>query len=240
MEKKNTAREAVYPSGRTEWRIKTAASRVGGVGMTWADIFKVVIAFIGGAGVIIAAVIKFSSDKIAERLSAKYELRLNKELESFKSGLEKKNYVSKVRFDAEFEIYRQLSKTFFDMVKSIHAMIPPGLSRKLADKPAQKEEDERVYSNASRDIVTAQDLLHASDPFIPEDFYNLYDEILKLGYLQLNAFNPRWDNNCLAAQEEKERLTPNDYNRSSEMNNKLMLLNNRIRDYLSKLDVINE
>lgn len=37
-----------------------------------------IIGSIGGAGVIICAIIKFASDKIADRLSAKYQLQLDK------------------------------------------------------------------------------------------------------------------------------------------------------------------
>ncbi|MEG2014069.1 MAG: hypothetical protein RR063_12875, partial [Anaerovoracaceae bacterium] len=77
----------------------------------WQTVFAI-IGSVGGAGVIIAAVVKFSSDKIAERLSAKYQLKLDKELEAFKGRLDRKNYVSRVRFDAEFAIYRELSQVF--------------------------------------------------------------------------------------------------------------------------------
>lgn len=53
---------------------------------------------------IVSATVRFTSEKIAERLEKKYKLRLNKELEEFKNKLENKSYVSKTRFDTEFSI----------------------------------------------------------------------------------------------------------------------------------------
>jgi len=48
------------------------------------------IASMGIVGVIIWVIIKFSVDKIAENLLAKYENKLNEKLEAYKSELDKK------------------------------------------------------------------------------------------------------------------------------------------------------
>ena len=47
----------------------------------------------GGIGAIIIGVIKFTSNSIADALSKKYELKLNKELELYKAGVENKIYI---------------------------------------------------------------------------------------------------------------------------------------------------
>ena len=52
--------------------------------MSLNDILKIALTIIGcfgGVGAIVSATVKFTSEKIAERLEKKYELRLNKELE---------------------------------------------------------------------------------------------------------------------------------------------------------------
>ena len=54
--------------------------------MEWADIWKIVLCAVGsagGIGTIIVLVIKFSANTIAERLSKKYEAKLQKELEKY-------------------------------------------------------------------------------------------------------------------------------------------------------------
>ena len=55
--------------------------------MTWTDICSIVlwvIGGLGGIGAVFTAVIKFSSNIIAERLAKKYEIKLQKEMEKYK------------------------------------------------------------------------------------------------------------------------------------------------------------
>ena len=61
--------------------------------MNTQDIWSIagaIIASIGGAGVIICAVSGFVCNRIAKHLDAKYEQRLNKELEKYKVELDRK------------------------------------------------------------------------------------------------------------------------------------------------------
>ena len=115
------------------------------------DLFQVLsiatacIVSAGGVGGIAIAVIKFSSNIIAERISAKYENKLEQALEKYKTELSKKEYVSQVKFDAEFEIYRTLSKEFSTAVKNISLMIPDGMAYFPADEDKRKE-----YENNKR------------------------------------------------------------------------------------------
>lgn len=83
--------------------------------MNWEDVWKITVSIVGGLGgitVIFAAIVRYLSDFIADRLSKKYELRLSKELENYKSSLENKTYISRAKFDTEFAIYRELSSDF--------------------------------------------------------------------------------------------------------------------------------
>jgi adenine-specific DNA-methyltransferase len=59
----------------------------------WQTVLSIIVS-VGGAGFIISAVVKFSADKIALRLEAKYQLKLDKELEIFKSKLDNMASVS--------------------------------------------------------------------------------------------------------------------------------------------------
>lgn len=78
-------------------------------------ILKIVLAVLasfGGISGIFFLVVKKSSEIIAERLKKKYDLKLNEELERYKANIDNKIYISKTKFDAEFDIYRRLSKVF--------------------------------------------------------------------------------------------------------------------------------
>jgi len=209
--------------------------------MEWDDIWKIVLGVItslGGFSVIFIAVIKFSSDIIAKRLEEKYTLKLNKELEKYKSNLDNKIYITKTKFDAEFSIYRDLSKVFFDMVKGINILIPCGYTQVIADKEIQRKHDENNYQNANNAIVSAQDCLNSNAPFIPENIFKLYGELLNISKQQTNVFSQRWNVLYLASQEEKESLDMEDYERTDKLNKMFDELNKNIRDYLSKLDII--
>ena len=208
------------------------------------DLFQVLsiatacIVSAGGVGGIAIAVIKFSSNIIAERISAKYENKLEQALEKYKTELSKKEYVSQVKFDAEFEIYRTLSKEFSTAVKNISLMIPDGMAYFPADEDKRKEYENNNYVNANNAIVMAQDALYANVAFISEDLYNKYNEILALCGQQLNAFQRRYNVLYFASQEKKESYTDKEYERTTTIKEKWLELNNCVREYISKLEVI--
>lgn len=108
------------------------------------QIFQIVegiIVSFGGAAAIIGAIVKLCADTIAERLSRKYEIKLNKELESYKAQLDKKTYISRARFDAEFQIYKDLSEKVLSMVECTYWLFPRGLDQ----VPMDEEERKKIY-----------------------------------------------------------------------------------------------
>ena len=207
----------------------------------WDMILKValtILGSVGGIGAIFVAVTKFSSDIIAERLSKKYEIKLNKEFEKYKSSLENKNYISKTKFDTEFSIYRELSITFSDMTKYISILIPVGYTTYPYGEEQKKEYDKDIYNNALTAVVKAQDSLYSNIPFIPEEIADGYTEILGLCNIQLRVFERRWCVTILDTYENKSTFDRKDYERTEEINKKLKELNKKIRNYLSTLDVL--
>lgn len=104
----------------------------------------------GGIGGIIIAVIHFTSNMIADHLKQKYQNDFEKELEKYKTQLDNKNYISKTRFDAEFDLYRSLNKAFLYLVKDISVMIPRGFVYVPADEDDRKQYDENNYITAKK------------------------------------------------------------------------------------------
>lgn len=197
-----------------------------------------VVASVGGIGAVIVLIIKFSVNMIAKALEERYTLKLNKELELYKTNLDNKIYISKTKFDTEFGVYRELSKAFFEMVRDISIMIPSGLAKYPADKDAKKEYENKMYDNAFSSTVAAQDALNGNAPFISESLFDEYVRIVKLCQVQLGIFESRWNVYYLASQEEKESFSIEDYQRTDEINERFKTLNEHIREYLSKLDVL--
>lgn len=207
----------------------------------WDELWKIVlgvVASVGGVGVVIVAAVKFSVDIIAKRLEEKYTLKMNKELEKYRVGLDNKIYISKTKFDTEFSIYKELSRSFFAMVRDITRMIPAGYAEYPADKEEREKYENMLYDNALKSTVTAQDFLYSNFPFIPEAFEKAYLEVLDLCREQLSVFELRWNVGYLATDAEKRKFSREDYQRSRDIKEKYDALNKSVREYLSKLDVI--
>lgn len=209
--------------------------------MKWEDVFKValaVVSSVGGIGVIICFLVKFSSDMIADRLAKKYELRMTKEIAQFKNNIEKKSYISKARFDKEFEIYQKLSEKVLDMTFANYSLFPP------FDKvPPTDEEKEKFYSDrytmAVRTYNEANKLIKATAPFIPAEIYTVFSDIRDNCGKQIDDFTifflePDYQDNRRELREEYKEC----WKRTKIIINTRDNLIIQLREYLSKLDVI--
>ena len=209
--------------------------------MTVGQISSIVAACIvsaGGVGGVILAVVKFSSNLIANHLSTSYENKLQKEMEKLKTELNRKEYISKTRFDTEFEIYRNLCHAFFTLVRDINGMIPTGYTLIPAKEEAQIEQENESFKVANHSIVKAQDALYANGAFITQLLFDGFDEILRLCRQQIHIFSFRYNVLTLETEKEKRTLSTDDYQRTAEINQKWYDHINEIRAYLSTIDVI--
>ena len=207
--------------------------------MNWAKIAEIAltcITSVGGIGAIIVWVIKSVSDTIADRLSKKYQLQLDKEKEKYRTELSKKEYVSKTRFDTEFAIYRELTAAFSQLITDISILIPSGYVEVPADEKERQEADQKHYTEANNSAVKAQSALYSNEAFIPKQFCDAYQEFLKLSRLQLFAYTRRF--NVTYHGEDKTHFTSEEYKRTREIQQKWDEFVQTIRDYLSSLDVI--
>lgn len=193
-----------------------------------------IIASIGGIGVVFTAVVAFTSNLIAERLQMKYDHRLNKELEKYKAGIDSKKYISKTKFDAEFSLYRSLSKAYFDMIKAVSTMATIYLQHDSIDKSNRDE----IYNNAFSFAVIAQDELMSNAAFIPKGFYDGYEEIRRLCLEQIMDIGERWNTGTITAGAEQDIFKRDTQVRSTKIDQRFGKLNDEIREYLNSLDVL--
>ena len=207
--------------------------------MSWVDVGQIATAAVlsaGGISAIVVGAVHFSVNQIAERLTKKYEAKLAQETEKYKSELSKKEYVSKTRFDTEFQIYRDLSSVFFDLVKEINSLVPTGISNVPADQDDRDEEEKAHLNTAVQIAVKTQDVLNKNAPFIPETFYDAYDNILCLCRLQIDAVRRKW--NLFQRYHATGALSNDDFDRTKEINKTFRDINNAIRKHLAALDVM--
>jgi len=188
-------------------------------------------------------------DRITDTLSKKNELRLNKELEDFKGNinkeledfkgsLERKNYVSKVRFDAEFEIFRRLSETFSHMVKDVYLITPLLESSVIIDREIRENQEKERYEEAENSLILAENELRKNAPFIKELYYGSFNELRKLCSEQINSYRLlKWNIEVLDSIETQQKIHIEMIRRASSIQKEYNQLTKDVRGYLELLDV---
>lgn len=147
-----------------------------------------ILASIGGAGVIIACVVKFTINRIADQLTIQYKNELDKELLKIKADLENDSHSYQVKFDKEFNLYGKLMDSFFEMVKKVYWLFPSGLDYPPTDESEKKAFYEKRYNDAYESLKNAQLNLASNSIFIPDDIYKRFENILTLSRIQFEKF----------------------------------------------------
>lgn len=173
--------------------------------MNGIDILQIAAATIinaGGIGAVIIAAVQFTSDIIAEKISKKYEFKLNKALESYKSHLDKGNHISRAMFDKEFEYYQLLSRKYTIAFNSFNLyygikyskldIIPtdeiciynPKLEELAKDVKGGKKVTEvqmdTLKSNIAEQFLEFKKVLDESESFINGEIYSEYAKLYDL------------------------------------------------------------
>lgn len=159
-------------------------------------------------------------------LQQKKQLEYDKKLENYKSSLSSKVYVSKVRFDTEFHLYRQLTDHCRDMVSTVYFIYPTYANE--------------VFETAQQSYVKFSQLITSNAPFIPKDFYDKFISIMRLCKRNLDAYAYRWNKGYLGTWEgspDQKKAENEAYERTGDISTAFESLIDDIRIYLNKLDV---
>jgi hypothetical protein len=203
----------------------------------WAVVLSVV-GSVGGIGVIIIAVSKFLANAIADKIVQKSEFRLSKELEDFKKKLEHKNYISKTRFDAEFDIYKQLSQATLHMVFENSELFPDA---EYLPKETEKQIDilEQKAKSAIDAYNAALRAIRQHAPFISAAMYQKFLDISQKCYQQIDNFGAfRLSRDKEETVRAHQEAYMNCFRRTREISDDLNALIVDLRTYLEKLDVL--
>ena len=174
----------------------------------------------GGIGGIIIAVVKLSVASIEKRFERKY----TEKFAVFKSDIDKKQYISQVRFDAEFEIYKQLSRKYGELVLQIMVKAS-NINKYKLDDMQDKEMGEINYL-----AYQAVSELYSSAPFIQEDIYNDFLNIYEMSRKLLVQWGEE--------QKSSTNETKNDVCEANEIYQKYNDTIVKVREYTSKLEGI--
>lgn len=174
----------------------------------------------GGIGGIILAVVKLSVASIEKRFERKY----TEKFAVFQSDIDKKKYISQVRFDAEFEIYKQLSRKYGELVLQIMVKAS-NIDKYKLDDMQDKEMGEINYL-----AYQAVSELYSSAPFIQEDIYNDFLNIYEMSRKLLVQWGEE--------QRSSTNETKNDVCEANEIYQKYNDTIVKVREYTSKLEGI--
>ena len=215
--------------------------------MSWDSVWKIaltVVASFGGIAGIIAVVIKFCANQITDRLNAKYEASLKKELERYKSSLSKSEHVSKERFDREFTMYQELSEKHMTVVYDMGTAV---LITRGAKYPGYEKTSDFVLL-AVKHLDEAEMMNKRYAPFISKGIFETYKELGNQAYsiISLLDLYDRFDNQVApeikynnqsytkaqAKQEIEDRQKT-----LSKLSDELL---DKLRDYLSGLGAVED
>ena len=175
----------------------------------------------GGVGGIIIAIVKLSVASIEKR----FERKFTEKFAVFQSDIDKKKYISQVRFDAEFEIYKQLSRKYGELVLQMIVKASNMDKCKLDD--IQNEEAGKINYLAYQAVSE----LYSSAPFIQEDIYNDFLNIYEMSRKLL----VQWDEEMRCGPDE---TTINNVFEAKEIYEKYNTTIVKVREYTSKLEGI--
>ena len=212
---------------------------------SWTDIVKIVagvIAALGGGGAIVAGLSSWLGKVWADRLMVKETAKFREDLERLTKQLERKNYVSKVRFDAEFAIYQELSKVFFDVVVAQNDLFTYyQLDVTLPDKTAQQELCKQRYETARLAYNSAIASLHKNSPFRDKDFFERFNDILRDIKRQLFNYPSFYvADDAAETKRECKKLFDECSQKTNEIDERMKNLCADLREYLKTLDVVDE
>lgn len=217
--------------------------------MLWWEATLTAMGGVGGAIMVIISAVKWFSGQIAERLQKSsdeklqekldfFKKEIDKELETHKSALGNKNYITQKKFDVEFNMYQALAEKYYKLVSAASILIPSGYVNVPADKAERDKLDKKHYDNLVEAMKEAQDLIYKYGPFIQEKVFDGYQEILKLCQGHKFVYENRWNINDRRSKEEKESFGMDDYKRTDKILELYDNVNKKLREYLQSLEIL--
>lgn len=201
-------------------------------------IASAIVVSVGGSGAIICATSKFLSERIAKRLDSAYQQKLNEQLEKYKLELDNKRYMTKEQFDVQMQIYRDLSKSYFQILVKLCSISEEDFYKDTGSDFDKKRFEEYTYRNIVTTISIAQNVLYENAPFIPKHIFQKYDELYGLINNQFWSYNSKYYEYVNGKIKQEERLTESDKNIYKEVERKLFEVSEDVRIYLESLTLV--
>lgn len=192
-------------------------------GVIWVDLKAFIIQLIVGLGGeigIAIIILKFMGNTLADRLSKKYELQLNKELEHYKNNIEGQSHVSKAKFDAIYSGCADISEAMILCFKAIKTITSDGLG---ISNSMEIEEIEKT-------IDAFESVLSRNMPIISVELYNKLMELVRLFRQQICAYE-----SLLSETDEDDEI---DFISQADLESEEKSAHDLLRRYYSDLKIV--
>ena len=204
------------------------------------DIPTLVYDILKEAGGILLALSPLLSSHVRYFVAKKIQLSFDKALEDKKSINERKNYISKVRFDREFELYQKISEkqmqVYFDCAAAVV------IARVGVEDEAQQD---NFFEKFSMDLGAANTCLQGYAPFISKEVYEKYecaDKIAREILMLLKCLIQFRDTCTGFIIGDKEYTNNSAIEEIEKLNEEIVSLSKEtseyLRNYLDTLDLI--
>ncbi|MBR6163247.1 hypothetical protein IKQ26_05120 [bacterium] len=167
-------------------------------------------------------------------IKEKQKTEFQKQIEELKSKQDKLNYISKAQFEAEFNMYQELSEKSFEAVLKCSALFPIGFENIPIDEEAQLEVYQKKGNEAAEKLYTFQNLLYKYAPFIEESLYKQFDDIRLHIQKNVNLFPDYRLRNDIP---KSVKIETECYERTQKIMDKQDILIKELRNYLKLLRV---
>ena len=151
-----------------------------------------------------------------------------------KYAMEKRNYVSKIRFEKEFSIYQEISEKFITMVVDIGLLFPYGIYYEPTDEQEKEKYYKELYEKVQQSYNETASVINKYAILIPEKWHERFNDIRSECYLQARMFYESHFTNNLTSESDK---IIDCYARTKKINESVKLLIKDLREYLESLDV---
>lgn len=190
--------------------------------MDWEKFVLQLIIELGGITGIALIGLKYLGNTFADRLSQKYEFKLNEKLELYKNTMENRSYVSKTKFDASFSVCCEISENLITCFDAIKTITP--IEEQDVDAPIEVEMIEN-------DIANLKKIISRNMPVIPMNLYEGLYGVVEIFRNQVLAYK-----NLIADTENVDII----FLSQKEIKEKEMAIYELLRQYYNHLEVTSE
>jgi len=114
--------------------------------------------------------------------------RQNVKMQEIQAELNRKNEISKIQFETEFGIFKELTQKLIILQQDAFLLFPRGLISVPREKDERKKYQVDNYEKAAKTYNEFNLILAGYAPFITEHYFNIFDDIRQKIQYQLNWY----------------------------------------------------